>query len=193
MRFRILSAALAAIALGASPAVAQPDPPPLVTPDPPPVLKRVADLERENVLLKARVSALENAKTASKGETADRWTHASYPGVVFTKAQLSAMYPGIAFNTTAAPGVARTTAPFPCQDGECNLAGCSTTPTTPVIAAGTPAPTRTYGPEPSAEVVTGTAAGCAATSGGTSGCSAAGCSVQSSGGRWYLGKNLGRR
>lgn len=193
MRFRILAAALAALAVHATPAHAQPDPPPLVTADPPPVLKRVADLERENVLLKARVAALEDAKPSpAKGESADRWTHPQFPGVVFTKAQLTAMYPGIAFNTSAAPGVARTTAPFDSCPDKCDLAGCSSTPTTPVTAAGTPGATLTYGLGRSGAVVISTGAGCAATSGGTSGCTAAGCSVQTSRTGWYPGKLLGR-
>lgn len=216
MKTRFLSAALAALAVCASPAVAQPLPPsiadtaplagvqPSLTPLPPPIDARVSDLERENIQLKARVSALEKGKTdapPAKGETADRWTHPNYPGVVFTKAQLSGMFPGITFNTSAAPVVARTTAPFDNCPDNCKLAGCaegcSTTPTTPVIAAATPGVTLTYGLGRSGAGFTNTGAGCAGTSGITSGCSTAGCSAGlvgnvRGGGGWYLGKNLGR-
>lgn len=191
MKVRFLSAALAALALCAPPAVAQPDPPPLVAADPPPVLKRVSDLERENVLLKARVAALEGKRDTPAGETADRWTVPQFPGTVFTKAQLAAMYPGITFNA-AAPGVASTSAPFPCSEAGCGLLGCNSTLTTPATAAGTPATPRTYGPEPEAAADTSTSARGVVRAGGTSGCSAAGCSAPAARGRWYLGKNLGR-
>lgn len=214
MKYRFLSAALAALAVCASPAVAQPLPPSiadtsplagvqpsLTTPLPPPIDTRVTNLERENAELKARVLALEKAKEKAepaKGEVADRWVHPNFPGVVFTKTQLSAMYPGIAFNTSAAPGVARTTAPFDNCPDNCKLAGCvegcSTTPTTPVIAAGTPGTTLTYGLGRSGAAVISTGAGCAGTSGITSsGCANGACSVQTSGrGGWYPGKLLGR-
>lgn len=214
---RFLSAALAALALSASTAYAQPDPPPVSVgvgdvggsandrfdADPPPVIQRVSALERENLLLKARVAALEKGKAAAPA-SADRWTIPQYPGVVFTKAQLTSMYPNVTFPTATASGVAGPGDPFACQDctdncldGACLLsgcaAGCSSTRTTGVIGAGTRGTTLTYGLVPSGGRGTSTGAGCAATSGGTSGCSGSACGVQTQArGGWYLGKNLGR-
>lgn len=187
---RFLSAALAAIALSAPAALAQPAPPPLDTPLPPPITQRVSDLERENVQIKARLAALEKVAVPGLPAAAPSGPPAT-PGVrrVLTVAEFNALYPAHAI---AAPGVASNN-PFPCSEAGCNELGCSLTLTIPATAAGTPGATPTSGPAAWAGGGTNTAAGCAATSGGTSGCSAAGCSVQSSGGRWYPGKNLGRR
>ena len=190
--FRFLAAAVALAALHATPAVAQPDPPPLVTADPPPVTKRLTDLERENVLLKARVAALEKvtpglprpAGQADNSTFGERYYYS-------VEAAKAANNPGYVIRPyPRSPGEVASAAPFE----PCDKAGCSSTPTTPVTAAGTPAPTRTYGPEPWAAAGTNTAAGGVVTSGGISGCTAAGCStgrVVTRGG-WYLGKNLGR-
>lgn len=207
MKFRFLAAALATIALlgtqanaqslppVAAATSAQPVPPRAFTPDPPPIGKRVTDLERENIALKARVTALEKKEhvppAAAKTEAAagDRWTVPQYPGVTFTRAQLTSMYPGrVAWGNVS--GVAAD--PFDNCPDNCPITGCapgcSTTLTTPAIGAGTPGTTLTYGLGRSARAGTGTGAGCAATSGGTSACAGGSCGKTG----WHLGKFIGR-
>lgn len=202
MVFRFLAAALAAAVLSPTTVYAQPDPPPVDDADPPRVVARVSSLEQYTQQLDARVKALEGKK-ADTPATADRWTVPQFPGTVFTKAQLVAMYPGITFNQSAAPGVA-STAPFAacpcpdnCTDGTCDLtgcvAGCGTTRTIGATGAATKGTTLTYGLAPSGGLVTSIGVGCAATSGGTSSaCANGACGVQTRQG-WYLGKNLGRQ
>lgn len=204
---RFLSAALAALAVCAAPAYAQPDPPPVgvgindvdrtandrFDADPPPVTQRVSALERENVLLKARVAALEKGRTAPPIPAAS----AAVPDLYVLNGRYVSRT-----EFYAAPGVASSAAPFGCQDckdncpdGACLLtgcaAGCSTTPTIGATGAGTRGMTLTYGLGRSARAGTSTGAGCAATSGGTSGCANGSCAAPARQG-WYLGKNLGR-
>jgi hypothetical protein len=185
---RFLSAALAAIALSAPAALAQPAPPPLETPLPPPITQRVSDLERDNVQIKARLAALEQVAVPGLPAAAPTAPPAT-PGVrrVLTVAEFNALYPAHAI----APGVA-SNAPFPCSEAACGPLGCSTTLTTSAISAASPEPLRTYGPVPEAAAGTSISARGVVRGGGTSGCSAAGCSTGATRGGWYLGKNLGR-
>lgn len=158
MKSRFLSAAVAALALCASPALGQPMPPPIappavgqppaLTPLPPPIEQRVSDLERENVELKSRLAAVE-AKLA-------------------------------------APGVA-VAAPFgdSCEDS-CG-AGCRLILTTSATGAGTSGTILTSGPAPWGAGGTSTGVRGVVTAGGISGCSAAGCSAAVAAGGGFRG------
>jgi hypothetical protein len=153
----------------------------------------VTALERDNVQIKARLAALERVPPIPA-------TAPSVPGP--TAAADSGLYVlnGRYVSRTefyAAAGVAGS-APFGgscpsacshpgCSAEGCQLApgcvaaGCSSTPTIGATTAVTRATTLTYGLVPSGGYATNTAAGCAATSGGTSNCSGGSCSNASGG------------
>jgi hypothetical protein len=195
MKVRFLAAALAVASLCASPARAQTDLPPVVgiADDlPPPIVQRVSDLERDNVQIKARLAALERGKTVAPLPKA---APTLPPAIAAAPTPELFLLNGRFVSRTefyAASGVASGSAPFGCtdctdncQDGACLLsgcaAGCSSTLTIGATTAATRGRTPTSGPAAWAGTGTSIGAGCAATSGGTSGCSGGSCAAPSSG------------
>lgn len=156
MRLLLSAAALLSVAaIAPAQDVAVSDPPPVhdLVPDPPPIVQRVSALERENVLLKARVAALEGKAAPVKAAVgtfpqkcdcpprvsaclSDNCPADGKPGPcscgakmaaaprVLTRAEFDALYPAY-----AAPGV---TASAPFVQSPCGSGGCPTTPGTTV-------------------------------------------------------------
>lgn len=193
MKMRFLAAALAVAAVCSPPAHAQP---PVLDGAPPPIVQRVSALERDNVQIKARLTALEKGKAVAPIPAATAKAKAALPELFVLNGQFVSKEQFYAASGVASADPFDCPCPADCNDGTCTLTGCaaecSTTPTIGVIGAATRGTTLTYGLAPSGGYVTSIGAGRAATYGGTSSACDNGACAAPARERWYPGKLLGR-